>query len=151
MISVFYTEGLRQREGRYYESFIAMSILFMALNYMNYKYLDVDIDRDFYDLDSLKLIYEAYGVPFYEDIPLTYHKRIVKNINRLIKYKGSNKVFVELCDLFDYDILGIYQYYLLKRESLIPMEIRLPSTNRKRMLLVISNMRLTSNSKPCMT
>lgn len=116
-ISVFYTEGLRQREGRYYESFVAMSILFMALNYMNYKYLDVDIDRDFYDLDSLKLIYEAYGVPFYEDIPLTYHKRIVKNINRLIKYKGSNKVFVELCDLFDYDILGIYQYYLLKERK----------------------------------
>lgn len=117
MITVFYTEGLRQREGRYYEGFIGMSILFMALNYMNYKYLDVDIDRDFYDLDSLKIIYEAYGVPFYEDIPLTYHKKIVKNINRLIKYKGSNKVFVELCDLFDYDILGIYQYYLLKERK----------------------------------
>lgn len=117
MISVFYTEGLRQREGRYYEGFIGMAILFMALNYMNYKYLDVDIDRDFYDLDSLKIIYEAYGVPFYDDIPLTYHKRIVKNINRLIKYKGSNKVFVELCDLFDYDILGIYQYYLLKERK----------------------------------
>lgn len=117
MINVFYTEGLRQREGRYYEGFIGMSILFMALNYMHYKYLDVDIDRDFYDLDSLKIIYEAYGVPFYEDIPLTYHKRIVKNINRLIKYKGSNQVFIELCDLFDYDILGIYQYYLLKERK----------------------------------
>lgn len=117
MVKVFYTEGLRQREGRYYEAFIGMSILFMTLNYMNYKYLDVDIDRDFYDLDSLKLIYEAYGVPFYEDIPLTYHKNIVKNINRLIKYKGSNKVFMELCDLFDYDILGIYQYYLLKERK----------------------------------
>lgn len=120
MITVFYTEGLRQREGRYYEGFVGMAILFMALNYMNYKYLDVDIDRDFYDLDSLKIIYEAYGVPFYEDIPLTYHKRIVKNINRLIKYKGSNRVFVELCDLFDYDVLGIYQYYLLKERKFDP-------------------------------
>lgn len=114
-VNVFYTEAMAGREGRYYESFSALAILFMAINQMNYKYLDADIDREFYDLDSLRLLYEAYSVPFYENIPLKYHKQIVKNINRLIKYKGSNKVFYELCDLFEYDILGIYQYYLLKQ------------------------------------
>ena len=113
-VTVWYTDAMRTREGRYYESFSAMAILFMALNQMNFRYLDADIDRDFFDLDSLKIIYEAYSVPFYENIPLQYHKRVVKNINRLIRWKGSNKVFYELCDLFDYDILGIYQYYLLK-------------------------------------
>lgn len=117
MIRVFYTDAYRNSEGQFYEGFIGMSILFMAMNQMFYRYLDADIDRNFYDLDSLKIIYEAYGVPFYDSIPLMYHKRIVKKINQLIRYKGSNQVFVNLCDLFDYDILGVYQYYLFKERK----------------------------------
>lgn len=119
VVRIYYSEGYRNTsEAHLYEGFIGMCILFMAIAEMHYKYLDADISRDFYDLDSLKIVYEAYGVPFYDIIPLKYHKKIVKNINRLIKYKGSNKVFFELCDIFDYDILGIYQYYLFKERKM---------------------------------
>ena len=118
VISVFYSDAYRIPEPKLYEGFIGMAILFMAIGEMHYKYLDVDISRDFYDLDSLKIIYEAYSVPFYDIIPLKYHKKIVKNINRLLRYKGSNQVFFDLCDIFDYDILGIFQYYLFKERKL---------------------------------
>lgn len=117
-IRVFYTEGYRRTEPKIYEGFIGMAILFMAIAEMHWKYLDADISRDFYDLDSLKIVYEAYSVPFYDIIPLKFHKKIVKNINRLIACKGSNKVFMDLCDIFDYDILGIYQYYLFKERKI---------------------------------
>src|SRR5699024_6452589 len=40
-----------------------------------------------------------------------------KKINKLIKYKGSAQVFYDLCEIFDYDILGIYQYYLVKERQ----------------------------------
>ena len=118
VISVFYSDAYRIPEPQLYEGFIGMAILFMAFGEMHYKYLDVDISRDFYDLDSLKIIYEAYSVPFYDIIPMKYHKKIVKNINRLLRYKGSNQVFFDLCDIFDYDILGIFQYYLFKERRL---------------------------------
>lgn len=118
IIRVYYSEAYRRTEAELYEGFIGMMILFMTIAEMHYKYLDADISREFYDLDSLKIVYEAYGVPFYDIIPLKYHKKIVKNINRLICRKGSNQVFFDLCDIFDYDILGIYQYYLFKERRM---------------------------------
>ena len=118
IITIFYSDAYRIPEPQLYEGFIGMAILFMTIGEMHYKYLDVDISRDFYDLDSLKIIYEAYSVPFYDIIPMKYHKKIVKNINRLLRYKGSNQVFFDLCDIFDYDILGIFQYYLFKERKL---------------------------------
>ena len=117
VLRVFYTEAFGTNQTGLYEGFIGMSILFMAINQMYYKYLDADIDRDFFDLESLRVVYEAYSVPFYNNIPITYHKRIVKKINKLIKYKGSAQVFYDLCEIFDYDILGIYQYYLVKERQ----------------------------------
>lgn len=117
IIRVFYTDAFRGSQGTYYEGFIGMAILFMAMNQMYYKYLNADIGRDFYDLESLKVVYEAYGVPFYDNIPIKYHKRVIKKINELIKYKGCEKIFVDLCNIFDYDILGIYQYYLVKERK----------------------------------
>lgn len=132
-IRVFYTDAYRNHQGVYYEGFIAMGILFMALNQMYYKYLDADIDRNFYDLESLKVVYEAYGVPFYDKIPIRYHKKIVKKINKLIRYKGCEKVILDLCDIFDYEILGIYQYYLVKErkydENKIPITAWKPKTD----------------------
>ena len=118
IIRIFYSDAYRNTEGELYEGFIGMAILFMTISEMYYTYLEADISRDFYDMDSLQIIYEAYGVPFYDSIPLKFHKKIVKNINTLIAHKGSNKVFVDLCDIFDYDILGIYQYYLFKERKM---------------------------------
>ena len=117
MLRVFYTEAFSTNQSGYYEGFIGMAILFMTLGQMYSKYLDADIDREFFDLESLRVVYEAYSVPFYNNIPITYHKRIVKKINKLIKYKGCAQVFFDLCDIFDYDILGIYQYYLVKERK----------------------------------
>lgn len=110
---VYYTEAFR-KNNNLYDSFLALSILFMTVQLMHYKYLDVDITRDFYDLESIRYIYDSYNVPFFSDIPLQYHNKIVKNINRLISYKGSTRVFFDLFDLFDYGRMDVFEYYLLK-------------------------------------
>ena len=117
VIQRYYTESYRLKY-EFYDGFIGMAILFMTLQRMNVAYLDVDITRDFYDLDSLKLVYEAYSVPFYPEIPIKYHFRVVKAINRLLSYKGSNQVFFDLAALFDFDTLNVYQYYLVKTQPL---------------------------------
>lgn len=113
MIRVYYSDAFR-KDNDLYDGFIAMCILFMTIQLMHYKYLDADVDRDFYDLESIRYIYDAYGVPFYKTIPLEYHRRVVKSINRLLSYKGSTRVFYELFDLFDYGSMDVFSYYLLK-------------------------------------
>lgn len=113
IVNVYYSQAIK-KQNEIYDGFIAMAILFATIQAMQYKYLQVDITRDFYDTESLKLIYDSYGVPFYSEIPLEYHRRIVKNINKLISYKGSSKVFVDLFALFDMGTVDIFNYFLVK-------------------------------------
>lgn len=113
---VYYTDAYRKYNTQY-DSFLALSILLMTIQVMNSKYLEKDITRDFYDVESLRAVYDSYGVPYYNEIPLEYHKRIVKNINHLITYKGSNTVFKDLFKIFDLESMSIYQYYLVKRHK----------------------------------
>lgn len=114
---VYLTDAFRSNND-YYISFIGISILFMAIQQMNYKYLETDYTRDFYDVESLRVIYDSYGVPFFEEIPLKFHKRIVRNINRLISYKGSYQVLVDIFNLFDFHRVLLKQYYLVKRHKI---------------------------------
>lgn len=117
-IMTYYTNVLR-KNNTYYDSFMALCILFMTLGLMHYKYLDSDIDREFFDKDSIRYIYEAYGLPFYADIPLDYHIKIAKNINRLLSYKGSTRVFYELFDLFGFGSTDIFEYYIMKTHKFV--------------------------------
>lgn len=113
VIRVYYNDAMAKNNSSY-EGFMAMVVLFMTIELMHYKYLDADITRDFYDLDSIKYIYNSYNVPFYSSIPIEYHKKIVKNMNRLLGYKGSTRVFFELFNVFNYTDIKIYEYYLLR-------------------------------------
>ena len=110
---VYYSEAYK-RASDLYENFLAMCILFMTVIQMGHRYLDTDTVRDFYDTESLRYVYDSYQVPFFSEIPLEYHVRIVKQMNRLIAYKGSSTVFFDLFDLFDAGSMSIYSYYITK-------------------------------------
>ena len=112
----YYTEAFRNQYSEY-EGFIGMAILFMALQRMQSKYLEADITRDFYDLESIEVVYNAYSVPFYDEIPITYHNKIIKAINRLLAIKGTNNCFREIFAIFGYSTLNMYQYYILKQQN----------------------------------
>lgn len=113
VLNVYYSEAFR-KDNSYYEPFLAMSILLMTIQVMNAQYLQKDVTREFYDTDSIRAVYESYGVPFYSEIPLEYHKRIVKSINQLISYKGSTQVVLDLFDIFNLGTMELFEYYLMK-------------------------------------
>jgi hypothetical protein len=117
VIRVYYSDAFK-KDNEFYEGYMGMCILFMTINVMLYKYLDADITRDFYDAESIRYIYESYNVPFYSSIPIEYHKKIVKGINRLIADKGSTKVFYDLFDIFNYGSMDVFEWYLLKIHKL---------------------------------
>lgn len=116
VMAVYFNNAMRKTNGLY-ENFLAMCILFMTLQQMQSFYLEADNTREFYDVESLKVVYDAYSVPFYNEVPLEYHRKIVKNINKLISYKGSAQAFFDLFQIFDLGSMDIYQYYMSKRHK----------------------------------
>ena len=116
---VYYSNAFRV-SSELYENFLAMSILFMTIQQMQHMYLKADVTRDFYDTESLKVVYDSYQVPFYNEVPLEYHRKIVKNINHFISTKGSDQVFLDLFNIFDLGSMELYNYFLTKRHKLDP-------------------------------
>lgn len=111
--SVYYQQEINKTNSEYI-GFMGMIILFATIMQMFRNCASTDINRDFYDNDSLKYVYESYGVPYYDMLPLEYHKRIVKNINILIRCKGSPEVFFKIFDIFGFGSTELFAYYILK-------------------------------------
>lgn len=113
-VRVYYTDAYRSKDPLY-EGFIGMCILFATQQRMNSKYIETNITRDFYDMESLRVVYDAYGMPFYSNIPVQYHVKIVKRINELISYKGSTQAFYDLFNIFDFGTMDVFEYFLVKK------------------------------------
>lgn len=116
--AVYYSPAFK-KANQLYDNFLAMSILFMTIQQMFHKYLSADTTRDFYDVESIRYIYDSYSVPYYDQIPLAYHTKIAKKMNALLSYKGSSTVFFDLFELFDSSSMNIYTYYLTKTHKFL--------------------------------
>jgi len=114
MITTVFYQKIMSNSNAEYSGFIGMAILFQTILQMHRKFLDTDITRDFYDEDSLRLVYDSYDVPFFRSIPIEYHRKIVKNINILLSHKGSTKVFYDLFDIFGLDDMAVFEFYMMK-------------------------------------
>lgn len=97
-----------------YERFIMMNITINTVGDMISSFSDFYINREVFDMRTAKYFMEAYGVEFYPEIPLRFQKRIVRNLNRLIKYKGTDKVILDIAQIFGFDKIELYKYYLYK-------------------------------------
>lgn len=113
IVKVFYQKIMINANSQYI-NFLGLMINFQTILQMHRKFLDTDITRDFYDEDSLRLVYDSYDVPFYSAIPLEYHRKIVKNMNILLSHKGSTRVFYDLFDIFNFDKMAVFEFYLMK-------------------------------------
>lgn len=110
--SVVYTKAFTMYD--YYDSFIILLIVFMTMQKYISSLYNSAIKKDFYDLESIKNIFLSYGLPFFDEIPLRYQKNIVNNINHLLKYKGTDKVLVDIVKLFGFTNVELFKYFLVK-------------------------------------
>lgn len=113
----FYDEAYK-KDSPYYDGFIGMFILCITMQRYISNYIEKFINRDFFNSDLIKLLFESYGLPFYKDIPLSYLQKVAKNLNRLIYYKASDKVFTDIFKIFDLNNIDIYNYVLFKDRML---------------------------------
>lgn len=97
-----------------YDNFMAMCIMFMTIQRMITLSFKSGIDRDLYDWDFIQNLYGAYNVPFNESLSIDTHITLLKNLNRLLQYKSTDKVFFDLCSLLGYSNIEFEKYYLIK-------------------------------------
>lgn len=98
----------------YYENFIGLAICQMAIQQTLARAEYTAINRDFYDTNMVKMLFDAYDVPFTSRISQSTQLRIAKNLNVLIQNKASNKVIYDIASLLGYHDVQIYKYYLMK-------------------------------------
>lgn len=106
--------------GQYdaYPNLIGLSIMMMTINNMitiNFKSI---IKRELFDLSTIRLLYSAYNLPFIDSLPLDFHKNMINNINYLLQYKSTNKVLLNILDIFGYTTSSINKYFLIKKHKL---------------------------------
>lgn len=114
IIKTVYSEAYHYGSD-YYDRFMMLMIVLQTFQDMIVYSPEYIIDRDLFDLRTIEYMFQASGVDFYSEIPLKYQKRLIKNLNRLIKYKASDKCLVDIMSLFGFNNMKLFEYYLMKR------------------------------------
>ena len=113
----FYDDALKTNSP-YYDGFIGMFILCITIQRYITTYFYKFINRDFFNKDIIRMLFDSYGLPFYKNIPLSYFQKVSKNLNRLLYYKATDHVFVDIFKIFDLDNIDIYNYILFKNRKM---------------------------------
>ena len=101
-------------ESDYYDSFIATQIIIQTIKDTILEIPNFIIRRDFFDIRTIQLMFESNGIDFFEEIPMRYQLAMVKNLNRLIKFKSTTTNIIDICSLFGFDNIEVFKYYLLR-------------------------------------
>lgn len=101
-----------------YEGFIGLSIIIATLQQITaFSYKNI-VYREFFDVATIKAFFDCYNLPYFKAIPLERQRILVKNINKLLHYKSTNKVIYDLCSILGFESMDIYQYYLVKQHNI---------------------------------
>lgn len=112
-----YSEAYKYQSD-YYENFIQMFIMVQTIVDILSEMPDMIIKREFFDLRTVRLVFQSNGIDTFDAIPFKYQLAMIKNLNRLIKYKSTTKNIVDICSLFGFDNIQVFKYYLLKERKM---------------------------------
>lgn len=112
-LKTIYSEAYKFN-SQYYDNFIIIMILLQSFADMITLAPEYIIRRELFDLRTIQYVFESQGCEFYPEIPLKYQKRLVRNLNRLIKYKSCDKNLVDIVSLFGFDDIQLFKYYILR-------------------------------------
>ena len=115
-MSVIFVKEFSKKYEKY-DNFIAMMIMVMTIQRMFVNTFKYGIEREFYDVGSIKMLFDSYNVPFIEDLPISYQRILMKNLNNLLKYKSSDRVLFDICDILGFSNMNIYKYFLSKEHN----------------------------------
>ena len=98
----------------YYDEAMMLMITCQTLSDLINELPEWYIRRDIFDLRSVKYFLDSNGVKFFKEIPLKFQIKIVKNLNRLIRYKSTTKNILDILEIFRQEGTTVYKYYIFK-------------------------------------
>ena len=116
-LKTVYNEAFRLGSD-YYDNFIQVFIIIQTMVDMIGEIPDLIIKREIFDIRMIELLFKSHGVDFFPEIPFKYQIAMVKNINKLIKYKSTTVNIVDICSLFGFNNVEVFKYYLLKERKM---------------------------------
>mgnify|MGYP003372611457 FL=1 len=99
--------------------FSGFMILHMTIQRMISSLFKVLVDRDFYDLETVRVFLASYSIPFVELFTMNQQKLLVKNLNILLRRKASTRVFYDILELLGYNNFDLLKYVLVKQHIMI--------------------------------
>lgn len=102
-------------DSDYYDEIMMLCIASQTITDLIAETPEWYIRRDIFDLRTCKYFLDSNGIKFFKEIPLKYQIRIVKNMNRLIRYKSTDQNFLDILDIFALDGTTIYKHHLFKK------------------------------------
>ena len=114
-----YYDQAYEYKSDYYDKFIIIMIILQTVTDAICQLPEYYIRKDLFDLRTIEYYFGANGVEFFPDIPIRYQISLVRNLNRLIKYKSSDYCIEEILKLFGFDNIKIYKYYIIRSRKLL--------------------------------
>lgn len=108
-----YSEAYKYQSD-YYDNFMMIFIIIQTIIDMIVELPEYIIRRDVFDSRTCQYIFESNGVKYFPDIPLRYQISLVKNLNKLIKFKSTDKCIVDIVSIFGMDNIQVFKYYILR-------------------------------------
>lgn len=115
-----YSEAFKLGSEKYYDKFLMLFIVLQAAIDLLSETQVFIAKRDVFDVRSIQYIFSSYGIPYYQEIPIKYQINMMKNLNKLIKYKATSINMVDICSLFGFPNITIFKYYILKDRKINP-------------------------------
>lgn len=112
-LKYYYDEAYNYKSD-YYEKFMIVMIILQTVCDMINEIPEYLIRKDVFDIRTIQYLFEASGVKFFPEIPIRYQISLVRNLNKLIKYKSTDRCIVDIVGLFGFDNIEVFKYYLLK-------------------------------------
>lgn len=118
VLYTIYSEAYRFRSD-YYDRFMMIMIVIQTVIDMMVELPEYLIRMDVFDDRTCQYIFESNGVEYFPEIPIKYQVAMVKNLNKLIKFKSTDTCIVDICSIFGCDSIEIFKYYILKDRKVI--------------------------------
>lgn len=114
ILTVSYVENYGKTE-ELYDRYISIIILFYTMLHFINKKIDSFIRNNYSNMEDIRLFFKQYNMEsLTSSLSITDLKKIIANIESLIKLKGTEKVITKILSIFGITNINLYKYLLVK-------------------------------------
>lgn len=117
VLRCIYSDAMKIGSEEFYDKFMMLFIVLTASIELLSETQVFIAKKEVFNVRSIQYIFSAYGIPYYDEIPVKYQINMMKNLNKLIKYKATSINMIDICSLFGFPNIQVFKYYLLKNRK----------------------------------